>query len=66
MYNTIKAHGTTDQDPYNKEIMMSHYNKHNRDVIEYFKNRPNDLIVINLSVEGSYQKFSKFIGFPVI
>jgi hypothetical protein len=62
MYNTIKAHGTNDQDPYNKEIMISHYNEHNRDVIDYFKNRPNDLIVINLSVEGAYQKFSEFIG----
>lgn len=62
MYNTIKAHGTTDEDPYNKQIMISHYNKHNRDVIDYFKNRPNDLIVINLSVETDFKKFTDFIG----
>lgn len=62
MYNTIKAHGTNDQDPYNKQIMISHYNKHNRDVIDYFKNRPNDLIIINLSAEGAFKRFADFIG----
>lgn len=62
MYNTVKIHGTPDEDPYNKETMLAHYEKHNRDVIEYFKDRPNDLLIINLSEKGAYQKFCRFIG----
>lgn len=62
MYNTVRLHGTPDDDPYNKEIMMAHYNRYNDEVIEYFKDRPDDLLVINLSEKGSYLKFCEFIG----
>ena len=61
MYNTVKLHSTPDGDPYNKEIMMAHYGRHNRDVMEYFKDRPNDLLVINLADSGSYDSFVNFI-----
>lgn len=60
-YNTIKAHGTSDEDPYNKEIMIRHYEKHNASVIDYFKDRPDDLLVINLSEENAYRKFVEFL-----
>ena len=60
--NVMKVHGTDKKDPYNKEIMCSHYNYHNRYVIDYLKNRPDDLLVINLSEQGAYQKFLKFVG----
>ncbi|PAU75366.1 hypothetical protein CK501_16570 [Halovibrio salipaludis] len=62
MYNTVKLHGTSDDDPYNEEIMKAHYRKHNSDVYEYFKNRPNDLLVINVSDKNAYQRFINFIG----
>jgi hypothetical protein len=62
MYNTIRAHGTTEEDPYNKEIMCAHYEKHNADVLEYFKDRPGDLLIINLSDKEAYKKFVEFIG----
>lgn len=61
-YNTVRVHGTPDHDPYNKEIMIAHYEKHNRDVMEYFKDRPDDLLVINVSQPGAYQKFVDFLG----
>lgn len=60
-YNTVLLHGTTDLDPYDKAAMMAHYKQHNRDVIEYFKDRPNDLLVLNLSEDGAYQKFLDFL-----
>lgn len=60
--NVIKVHGTPREDPYNKEIMCSHYNRHNSYVINYFKRRPGDLLVLNLSNEGAYEKFIKFLG----
>lgn len=51
---------TPENDPYNKEILINHYLKHNSDVLEYFKKRPNDLIVINLAEKGSYQRLMAF------
>lgn len=62
MYNTLRLHGTPGNDPYNHEIMTAHYEKHNRDVIEYFKDRPDDLLVLNLSDTDAYQKFLEFLG----
>lgn len=62
MYNTVKVHKTPDNDPYNKEIMISHYNQYNEDVINYFKDRPDDLLVLNLAEPGAYLKFIKFLG----
>lgn len=55
---------TPDDDPYNKEILINHYNFHNRSVMEYFRHRPNDLLVINLAEKGAYAKFCEFIGKP--
>lgn len=62
MYNVVRVHGTTDDDPYNKETMIAHYERYNREVIEYFKDRPNDLLVINVAEKGAYQKFVAFLG----
>ncbi|GFD97179.1 hypothetical protein KUL156_38440 [Alteromonas sp. KUL156] len=54
--------GLSEDDPYNKTIMCRNYERHNRFVINYFKNRPDDLLVINLSKDGAYQKFLNFIS----
>jgi len=62
MYNVVRVHGTTDNDPYNKEIMISHYNRYNQSVIDYFKDRPGDLLVVNLAEKGAYRRFVDFIG----
>lgn len=62
MYNVVKVHGTPDNDPYNKDIMVAHYERYNRDVINYFKNRPDDLLIVNISEKGSYKKFVEFLG----
>jgi Sulfotransferase domain len=52
---------TPDDDPYNKEILIGNYERHNRDVIEYFKGR-DTLLIINVSQTASYRRFCKFIG----
>lgn len=62
MYNVVRVHGTPDNDPYKKDIMVAHYERYNREVIEYFKDRPSDLLVINVGEENSYQKFVTFLG----
>jgi O-antigen/teichoic acid export membrane protein len=62
MYNVVRVHGTPDDDPYNKELMIEHYEKYNKEVINYFKDRPEDLLVINISDPSSYSKFIDFLG----
>ncbi|HEY3488298.1 MAG TPA: sulfotransferase [Gammaproteobacteria bacterium] len=60
--NVMRLHGTPEHDPYNKEIMIRHYNDYNAAVIDYFKNRPSDLLVLNLAKPGAYRKFLEFVG----
>lgn len=62
MYNTVRLHGTPEHDPYNKEIMIANYSRHIESVMEYFKDRPSDLLVINLAETGAYRKFIEFLG----
>lgn len=59
---TIDAHGTTKEDPYNKEILIAHYEKHNALIIDYFKDRPEDLLIINIADKNSFRSFIDFIG----
>jgi len=62
LLNRLKLYGLTEDDPFNKERMIAHYEKHNREVREYFAERPGDLLVINLAEPGSYGRFLDFIG----
>ncbi|MFC1542954.1 sulfotransferase [Candidatus Neomarinimicrobiota bacterium] len=67
MLEVNRAHySTPDDDLYNKEIMMNDYNFHNRSVMEYFRYRTRDLLVINLAENGSYAKLCKFLGKPCL
>lgn len=59
--NMLKLYGTSKEDPYNAEILKAHYEWHNAQIIEYFKNRPNDLLVINISDPNAYKQFCDFI-----
>tara|TARA_R110000803_G_scaffold102782_2_gene170915 strand:+ start:262 stop:879 length:618 start_codon:yes stop_codon:yes gene_type:complete len=58
----ISLYNTSKEDLYNKEVLINHYINYNKEIIEYFKDRPNDLLVINLKEEGSYLNFCKFLG----
>jgi hypothetical protein len=61
-YNVVRIHGTPEHDPYNKEIMVAHYENYNRGVVEYFKNRPGDLLILNVADKSAYEKFVKFLN----
>ncbi len=50
--------------PYDKDTLISHYEFHNRMVKDYFKNRPYDLLVIDVSEKFAYQKFCDFLNVP--
>jgi hypothetical protein len=55
-------YGTPLEDIYNHDIMIEHYISHNQSVMEYFRHRPEDLLVINLAEKESYAMFCEFIG----
>lgn len=47
---------------YDKELYIEHYKMHNKIVIDYFKHRQNDLLVLNIAEKGAYQKLCVFLN----
>ena len=60
--NLLKLYGTTDADPYHRDTLIAHYERHNAAVREYFRYRPQDLLEINVSAPDSYRAFVDFLG----
>jgi hypothetical protein len=45
-----------------KNAYIKRYEAHNRDVIEYFKDRPNDLLVMDITKGDGWEKLCPFLG----
>lgn len=56
--------GSPEDDPYNKEVLISCYERHNVAVADYFRERPQDLLVVNVAEDGAYEKFCDFLDVP--
>lgn len=50
------------EDIWDKEWHTTRYQNHNNAIIEYFSDRPEKLLVINVSHKDSYKRFCDFIG----
>lgn len=48
-----------------KEAWKNEYISHHRDVFEYFENRPNDLLVFDITKGDGWEKLCNFLQFPV-
>lgn len=46
----------------NEDIYLSTYKRHNREVLEYFQNRPNDLLVLAITEGDGWEKLCPFLG----
>lgn len=46
----------------NEDTYLNRYNRHNELVLEYFKNRPHDLLVMDLSKGDGWEKLCSFLG----
>ncbi|MGS2725196.1 sulfotransferase family protein [Psychroserpens sp. BH13MA-6] len=46
---------------YQREIFQKTYEAHHKDVYEYFKNRPDDLLVLDISSENKWQHICDFL-----
>ena len=51
-------------DPYHKETLISHFHFHNRMVKDYFRNRKNDLLVLNVTDDDAYRRLCEFLQKP--
>lgn len=52
---------TPENDPYNKELMISNFRAHNFSVKNYFANKEN-FLELDLTEEGAYYKLCKFLN----
>ncbi|WP_167616506.1 sulfotransferase [Maribellus sediminis] len=59
--NNQRVFNTPEDDPYQKDILIQHYIDYNKEVKEYFSDRPEDLLVLNVSKEGSMEKLADFL-----
>ena len=49
----------------NEELYKQRLRRHNREVMEYFKDRPDDLLVIDVTRNPSWEPLCSFLGRPV-
>lgn len=53
---------TPDTDPYDKTQLIKFYEQHNENVIEYFRHRSEDLLILNVSDDKAYIKLCEFFN----
>ncbi|MFD2916272.1 sulfotransferase [Psychroserpens luteus] len=53
---------TPEDDPYNKDILIRYYQNHNENVMEYFRAKPEKLLVINVSIKDDYKRLCEFLN----
>ncbi|MFZ5723705.1 MAG: sulfotransferase family protein [Pseudomonadota bacterium] len=49
----------------NEAVYIERYERHNREVQEYFAGRPNDLLVLDVKETQQWEKLCAFLGVPV-
>jgi len=49
----------------NEEVYVRRYEAHNREVLEYFRDRPGDLLVMELAKGDGWNKLAPFLGKPI-
>ena len=54
-------YGRIDFDP---AIFLARYRRHNAEVVEYFKGRPNDLLVLDMDCSDAWQELCRFLEVP--
>ena len=49
----------------NEAVYVERYERHNREVLEYFRDRPNDLLILDLPRGDGWPELCEFLGEPV-
>jgi hypothetical protein len=50
---------------FDEQVMRERYRKHNAEVLEYFQNRPRDLLVMDMSAEAGWYELCGFLRKPI-
>ncbi len=53
------------QKDFDAEIFLARYRRHNAEVLEYFKNRPGDLLVMDMDSSPGWKGICSFLGTPI-
>jgi hypothetical protein len=63
LYRAMKmAFHISDDEPYERENWITRYRRHNEGVMEYFSNRPDSLLVVNVPESGAAKEILNFLG----
>ena len=54
--------GNHNNEAYNKQVLISRYEKHNSDVRSFFESNPNSFIEVNVSDQKDYLRLCDFLG----
>jgi len=66
VWEAFKAnYGVTESNPFDREILCQHYEDYNRRVCNYFQNRTQDFLLINLSEYDASEKLAFFLKVPI-
>lgn len=60
--NHMSIFNVSEDDLFNYKILTDHYLKYNEDIMDYFKDRPGDLLVINAADKDAFKKLINFLG----
>lgn len=50
---------------FNAEVFLARYRRHNAEVKEYFKHRPDDLLILDIPASNGWKPLAGFLGKPV-
>lgn len=56
------VYGVDEKTLYDKKIYISHYLNHNRQVMAYFRHKPDDLLVLNVAELNAMERLCVFLG----
>ena len=62
-YQTMKeVLNVSDDNLFNKEILIDSYETHNRIIMDYFRHREDDLLILNVAEKGAHKKLCDFLN----
>ena len=64
----LKAHlailKINEEQIYDRDIYLAHYNAYNQKVIDYFRDRPDDFMLLNVGDDDAAERLCNFLGRP--
>jgi Sulfotransferase domain len=53
------------REDFDADTMLARYRRHNAEVLDYFRERPTDLLVMNMDAGAGWRELAPFLGKPV-